>query len=307
MDQDAGYIRLYRKAFKNFLWTEKRQLSRFEAWLDLLAEAWYGDQPGKMTVCGRVLTVNRGEVLRSLEGWAERWGWSKTTVTRFILLLENEQMIVHVNECRTSRILIVNYDLFNLDENEALKNRNENGTLTERQAERPKHGKSTVCNNCRNGGGTTGGTLAERSRNARGTPIKEEGKKERINNAGDDLFNHGSGRKKKRTVSHPAELIPAALRRMVFYRAWISWHQERRKRGKPMTDRAAKEQLKELSKWSPEDAAAMIRQSIKNSWTGIFELKKNNNQGAKRNEQYRNAVKPNTYHAPGVTHALPED
>ncbi len=173
---EAGYIGVSRRFFGNFLWTEKRVFSRAEAWLDLLAEAWYGDEPGKEFACGRAFTVNRGEVLRSLDEWAGRWGWSKSAVNRFFNLLEKEQMIVCVNEMRTTRLLVVNYDVYNPSEKSSSKNGKKSGTAAERQPERLKGDKSTACADSRNGGETATGTAAERSRNDPGTPIKEERK-----------------------------------------------------------------------------------------------------------------------------------
>lgn len=58
----------------------------------------------------------------------------------------------------------------------------------------------------------------------------------------------------------------------VFTQDWPAARQEQRKK---LTQRAANMQLKELAKYNPAVAAAMVKQSIMNQWTGIFPLKDN--------------------------------
>lgn len=56
--------------------------------------------------------------------------------------------------------------------------------------------------------------------------------------------------------------------------AWESWRQERRARKKAMTPRAEREAIENLTKLRAQgqDPAAVIKQSIANGWTGLFEI-----------------------------------
>lgn len=272
MEQDAGYIGIQRRFFRHFLWKEKRVYSRAEAWLDLLAEAWYGDRPGEVIPCGRVMSVSRGEILRSLDEWAQRWRWNKSAVNRFFVLLENEQMIVCVNECRTTRVLIINYDLYNPPEKMPSKNRHENETDTKQESKRLNSGKSGNCSNRRNAEETKAETLVKRSRNGHETPIEEEGKNKNNNPCSPLPGTVVSVTVKKRKLPKLAA-IPDGLKSRTFYRSWIDWQKERRNNKRPITVKAAKGQLAKLAGYDADTAAAMLQQSIDNGWTGIFELK----------------------------------
>lgn len=59
-----------------------------------------------------------------------------------------------------------------------------------------------------------------------------------------------------------------------FSDAWEEWIQYRRERKNKITPMSAKKQLGMLSKKSESEAIEMINQSIRNSWTGIFETTK---------------------------------
>ncbi len=58
----------------------------------------------------------------------------------------------------------------------------------------------------------------------------------------------------------------------VFTQEWPAARQEQRKK---LTQRAVDMQLRELAKYNPAMATAMVKQSIMNQWTGIFPLKDN--------------------------------
>jgi hypothetical protein len=64
--------------------------------------------------------------------------------------------------------------------------------------------------------------------------------------------------------------VPSALNDPLFLAVWCDWVDERKKRGKSLTARAAKLQLASLLPLGPEKAAACIRLSIEKTWTGLF-------------------------------------
>ena len=74
--------------------------------------------------------------------------------------------------------------------------------------------------------------------------------------------------KKPRTPSEPLPEPPTELAE-----AWGKFLKMRREIRKPVTPTAAKEQLDNLSKYPVAIANAMLLQSVKNQWQGVFDLK----------------------------------
>jgi hypothetical protein len=109
MSKELGFIALYRKFENNFLWTEKRVFSKAEAWIDLLLEVNHKKETD-VIINGTVFKCYRGQSLRSLKTWGERWNWDKSKVKRFFKLLKNQSMIEIKDERKTTRLTICNYD-----------------------------------------------------------------------------------------------------------------------------------------------------------------------------------------------------
>lgn len=55
-----------------------------------------------------------------------------------------------------------------------------------------------------------------------------------------------------------------------FRAAWCDWCEDRRKRKKPVTERAARLQLRKLESWGESKAIAAIHASIESGWSGLF-------------------------------------
>jgi hypothetical protein len=114
--KDYGFIPLNRKIFNHFLWDEKREFSRFEAWLDMIATAQYRVEPFKQLIKGKMLLVKRGQLRASLSFLQQRWGWKgRKRVMTFLNILEKEEMIKRETdkETRETIITICNYDYYN--------------------------------------------------------------------------------------------------------------------------------------------------------------------------------------------------
>lgn len=112
----TNYIPLSRKSFEHFLWTEQRELSRFEAWLDLLQSARFEEAETGRMIGGSFVKWKRGELPASLRFLAERWGWSKNKVDGFLKVLVSEQMIVKRTADGTAQtvITVCKYDSYNV-------------------------------------------------------------------------------------------------------------------------------------------------------------------------------------------------
>ncbi len=58
-----------------------------------------------------------------------------------------------------------------------------------------------------------------------------------------------------------------------FSEAWADWVQHRKDIRKPLKPKTIQVQLKDLASWGEENAIRSIRESIRNSWQGLFEPK----------------------------------
>lgn len=126
-----GWISLHREIKDHWLYQEKRQFSKLEAWLDILLNVNHADK--KVMIKNSLFLVKRGDSINSLDTWAKRWNWNKSRVRRFLSLLENESMICIFNETKTTRLTVCNYDnyqdLRNADETQMKRKRNASETL----------------------------------------------------------------------------------------------------------------------------------------------------------------------------------
>lgn len=127
-----GWIKLHRKIQSNELWKERREFSKAEAWIDILMEAQHSPEPQKVALGMSILYCNRGECLKSLETWADRWGWDKSKVRRFLKLLQTQSMIHYASETVTTRIKVIQYEEYqgerNASETEVKHKQNANET-----------------------------------------------------------------------------------------------------------------------------------------------------------------------------------
>lgn len=108
---EQGFIKLSRKFFNHFLWCEPRELSRAEAWLDLIYSARI--DAGKQIIQGRVIELDRGELLISVRYLATRWKWGEKKIRIFLKLLENERMVAHRKTQGFTILTLCKYDHYN--------------------------------------------------------------------------------------------------------------------------------------------------------------------------------------------------
>lgn len=120
---NRGHIKLQRKIFSHQFWMEKRKLSKFEAWVDLIQSAWFGSSKAND---GR----ERGQLTVTSRQLMSRWGWGASRVTAFLNHLETERMIERKMERSFTLITICKYDEYNVWENgNGTQNGTQNGTL----------------------------------------------------------------------------------------------------------------------------------------------------------------------------------
>lgn len=105
-----GYIKLYRQIQECWIWDSEEKHNRRSAWIDLLMLANHKDK--KITFNEQIITIKRGQYLTSIRKLAERWKWSVNTVSVFLKLLENDNMIIKESDRHRTLLTIVNYSIY---------------------------------------------------------------------------------------------------------------------------------------------------------------------------------------------------
>ena len=128
----SGWIKLHRDIKNHWIYTEKRKFSKFEAWTDILLSV--NHTQAKTIIKGKLIIIERGESILSLDSWANKWGWNKSSVNRFFELLKIDGMILIKNETVTTRLTVCNYasyqDEQNNSETQTKRRRNASETQT---------------------------------------------------------------------------------------------------------------------------------------------------------------------------------
>ncbi len=86
---NKGWVKISRELLDHRIWTSQEPFCERAAWVDLILLANHKDTQ----VFGGAETLKRGDVNRSVLSLAERWGWSRGKVRRFLEKLEAEQMV----------------------------------------------------------------------------------------------------------------------------------------------------------------------------------------------------------------------
>ncbi len=84
MKSNKGYVEVPREFFESKQWSEKREYSFAEAYLDLLQMAPYGRAIRPREYLQWVVTLRAGQIIASRSMLAGRWGWSQWRVRQFI-------------------------------------------------------------------------------------------------------------------------------------------------------------------------------------------------------------------------------
>jgi hypothetical protein len=107
---DKGWIKLHRGVLDHWLYNEYRPLTKREAWENMLL--WANFENKKILVKGSLIDCNRGQLLYSIETYAEKFCWSVGQVKSFFSLLKKDGMISMEGLKYTTRLSICNYDSY---------------------------------------------------------------------------------------------------------------------------------------------------------------------------------------------------
>lgn len=102
-----GYIRLYRDIRSHWIWSDPDYL---RAWVDLLMMVNHEDK--QILFNKKLITVKRGSRITSIRKLAERWGWSRGRVARFLDMLEQDHMIATRRTTQKTLINVINYSFY---------------------------------------------------------------------------------------------------------------------------------------------------------------------------------------------------
>lgn len=131
-----SFIKINRKIFNHWVFDDPWS---FKAWIDLIGMANY--EPSHCIIKAKKFTIQRGELLRSMQTLSRRWDCSVSKVRTFLLMLEEDGMVKVTSEKIATRIKIANYEDYQgfEEKQETQKNRKKNvekmqkNTLEERK------------------------------------------------------------------------------------------------------------------------------------------------------------------------------
>lgn len=106
-----GWIKLHRKILDCFIWQDK-PYDKARAWIDLLLLAMHSDK--KMLIDDEIVIIRRGEFMTSIVKLADRWGWSRNKVMRYLDMLESEQMLNTKRTTKGTLVSIIKYNVYQI-------------------------------------------------------------------------------------------------------------------------------------------------------------------------------------------------
>jgi hypothetical protein len=104
----SGWIKLHRQVRDHWIWCDPVKL---KWWLDIIMDV--NHSMAKVNIGFNLVECGRGQSVRSLQGWADRWNISKDSARHFLMLLAKDKMIVLESLKFTTRITVCNYDIYN--------------------------------------------------------------------------------------------------------------------------------------------------------------------------------------------------
>lgn len=103
----SGWIKISRDIRENWVWDEPRYL---KWWLDILMMASYKNK--KVLVGNELIELERGSFITSQSQLAKRWNADRRTVKKYLDLLQDAQMIVHILHSKKTIVKVLNYSIY---------------------------------------------------------------------------------------------------------------------------------------------------------------------------------------------------
>lgn len=231
-DKASGYILLHRSLTDHWLW-QGESFTKGQAWIDLLMLVNY--KAGKTRFNGQLCEVERGERVTSYQVLAERWQWSKSSVKRFLKMLEDDQMIEVRTTHRQTIIRVLNYDVY-----QALQSEDDTPKTQQRH---------------------TDDTAAAHQRNAGDTLVAQEYKESNESNTGNEINNSPI------EPDWHERFSPAMGEKLD---EWLAYKAEKRQKYKPQGLKTLLSKTeKEIAKYGEEAVMDVIDSSMSSGYQGI--------------------------------------
>lgn len=232
-----GWILLHRSLSEHWLWQCNEPFDMRSAWIDLLFLANFKEC--KELYRGELVQRKRGEISCSQMWLADRWKWDRRKVSKFLKILEADNMVSIISTTQGTTITVENYSKYQFD----------GATDDATNVQRMYNECTTVCTH------------------------KNKGKESKKN--------------AKEIYKGLSDELQSALK---------DFEEMRKRKNKPMTDRARTLLLNKLNSMADTDAEkiAILEQSTMNAWSSVYELKgrtneteRNNNFGTGNEERNR--------------------
>ena len=111
-NKDKGFVLLWRSMTENKVLDDgTAPFDKFHAWCDLICMANHRDCT--IYEYGKPVTIRRGQRKTSIYKLSTRWRWDRKTVSRFLSVLELNNMISTERTAKGTTITIVKYDTYN--------------------------------------------------------------------------------------------------------------------------------------------------------------------------------------------------
>ena len=110
-NKDKGFVLLWRSMNDNKVLDDGAPYDKYHAWCDLICMANHKDCT--IYEYGKPVIIRRGQRKTSIYKLSTRWRWDRKTVSRFLSVLELNNMISTERTTRGTTITIVKYDTYN--------------------------------------------------------------------------------------------------------------------------------------------------------------------------------------------------
>jgi len=266
-----GYVPIAREDFSDFLFTERRVFSRFEAWADLLQLATFQNSR-TMLVNQMPVVCKRDQVAASIRYLVGRWQWSRHKVCNFLDLLESKRKITIERDANVSRITVLPTPAQNGRTNGDTEGDSETYDSNELQQARGTRKRTRKGQTGDTGGTNTNkGNKGIRENNI--PPLPPKGGTGAAAGLWDSVDTYTQPAPDNNPTTGQLPFTSQAFAEL--WQEWKSYRtaQFRKRYASPKSEAAALKHLLSLSGGSEPVATAIIRQSMGNTWQGLFPLR----------------------------------
>ncbi len=251
-----GYIQLKRGVFANSLWHEK-PFSRSAALVDLCGMASWREK--ETTVKGVKISVPVGCVTVSVRGLARRWGWTKSTVERYITRL--------ITETLAERVLSEPISLISLAK--CIVCRNEN--FPNRDSEQSPTGTAKESGTL---GGTLGGVVSGEDAKACEEKEISTGTLSGTATTPYRVFEERNNEEKRGAGCPGLEIWTGKMRRLKWSQEGIdcveTWYRNLAEKNRAPTAEELRRQIEDALRVGEEAAVTMMAEALRHGWVSWY-------------------------------------